>query len=197
MNILFLGDNEKILNFLKFRSSNVIQSQDKINIDFLLDNNIDFVVSYGYRYIISEDVVEFFKNKIINLHISYLPWNRGASPNLWSIIDNTKKGITIHYIDKKLDTGDIIVQKELEFDEDISLRESYNTLRNEIEILFMKNWILIVNNKLDIKQQNLSKGTFNTVKATNKLMDKLNIDSWDISIKEVKNKYKELKNDNR
>ena len=61
----------------------------------------------------------------------------------------------------------------------------------------MKNWILIVNNKLDIKQQNLSKGTFNTVKATNKLMDKLNIDSWDISIKEVKNKYKELKNDNR
>ena len=135
MNILFLGDNEKILNFLKFRSSNVIQSQDKINIDFLLDNNIDFVVSYGYRYIISEDVVEFFKNKIINLHISYLPWNRGASPNLWSIIDNTKKGITIHYIDKKLDTGDIIVQKELEFDEDISLRESYNTLRNQIEIL--------------------------------------------------------------
>ena len=197
MNILFLGDNEKILNFLKFRSSNVIQSQDKINIDFLLDNNIVFFVSYGYRYIISEDVVEFFKNKIINLHISYLPWNRGASPNLWSIIDNTKKGITIHYIDKKLDTGDIIVQKELEFDEDISLRESYNTLRNEIEILFMKNWILIVNNKLDIKQQNLSKGTFNTVKATNKLMDKLNIDSWDISIKEVKNKYKELKNDNR
>ena len=126
-----------------------------------------------------------------------MPWNRGASPNLWSIIDNTKKGITIHYIDKKLDTGDIIVQKELEFDEDISLRESYNTLRNEIEILFMKNWILIVNNKLDIKQQNLSKGTFNTVKATNKLIDKLNIDSWDISIKEVKNKYKELKNDNR
>ena len=57
--------------------------------------------------------------------------------------------------------------------------------------------IIEENNKLDIKQQNLSKGTFNTVKATNKLMDKLNIDSWDISIKEVKNKYKELKNDNR
>ena len=39
----------------------------------------DFVVSYGYRHIVPADVIDKMAGRIINLHISYLPWNRGAN----------------------------------------------------------------------------------------------------------------------
>lgn len=46
----------------------------------------------------------------MNLHISYLPWNKGADPNFWSCIDGTPAGVTLHHIDAGVDTGDIIAQ---------------------------------------------------------------------------------------
>ena len=38
------------------------------------------------------------------MHISYLPFNRGAHPNYWSFKDNSPKGVTIHFIDNGIDT---------------------------------------------------------------------------------------------
>ena len=49
----------------------------------------------------------------INLHISLLPWNRGSDPNLWSFLDDTPKGVSIHHIDAGVDTGDVIAQREV------------------------------------------------------------------------------------
>lgn len=192
-NILFLGNkNSTLIDFIEGSGYKVVQTQNRIDVNFLLDNNINFVVSYGYRYIIDESVVNFFDKKIINLHISYLPWNKGASPNLWSAIEETIKGVSIHYVDRTLDTGEIIVQKEVEFSGDVSLKESYLTLKEEIEDLFKLNWNNIVNNKIISKKQT-SNGSFHTVKQTNNLMKKLNINNWDITFEEIKNKYKEIK----
>jgi methionyl-tRNA formyltransferase len=58
----------------------------------------DFIVSYGYRYMLRRPIIGTVP--AINLHISYLPWNRGADSNLWSWIDGTPKGVTIHDIDE-------------------------------------------------------------------------------------------------
>ena len=172
-NILFLGDSDnKLIQFIKSSDCNVIQTQNKININFLLDNNIDFVVSYGYRYIIDDKVVKFFDKKIINLHISYLPYNRGASPNIWSIVEDTKKGVSIHYVDETLDTGEILIQKQLHFDDNISLKDSYKILKKEIEKLFKLNWNKLVNNKI-LSQKQSTSGSFHTVNQTNILLEKL------------------------
>jgi len=74
------------------------------------------LVSYRYKYIIPPQVLADFHPKFrLNLHISYLPWNKGADPNLWSFIDNTLKGVTIHSLDNGLDTGDIAFQKRMFF----------------------------------------------------------------------------------
>ena len=67
------------------------------------------------------------------MHISYLPYNRGFYLNFWSFIDNTKKGVTIHYIDEGIDTGDIIFQKEV-----FSNEKTYNKLKQEIEDFFIE-----------------------------------------------------------
>lgn len=81
------------------------------------------------------------QGQIFNLHISLLPYNRGASPNFFSFIENTPKGVTIHQIDEGLDTGPILAQKELFFDESKeTFASSYEKLILEIQMLFKENW---------------------------------------------------------
>lgn len=111
----------------------------------------------------------------VNLHISYLPWNRGADPNLWSYIDGTPKGVTIHYLDTGLDTGDIIAQWEIEpYGE--TLAETYVDLQAEIKILFILNWDKIKRRTAGIKQT--GKGTYHQVKDRVILAN-----GWDTEIK--------------
>ena len=83
-----------------------------LDIDFLKKNDIDFIISYGYKYIISESVLNHMKDAIINLHISFLPFNKGYYPNLWSHIDSTPSGVSIHRIDKGIDTGEVLLRKK-------------------------------------------------------------------------------------
>jgi len=97
----------------------------------------DIAVSYGYKHIIQHPP----PNRIVNLHISYLPWNRGMHPNVWSWIDKTPKGVSIHYIDDGIDTGPIILQREVTLDDARGTLEStYRELRTAIERLFIDNW---------------------------------------------------------
>jgi methionyl-tRNA formyltransferase len=77
-------------------------------------SDADFLVSFGHRGIFNDNLISRFPKRIINIHIGLLPWNRGADPNFWSWFDNTRKGVTIHYVDPGIDTGDIIFQVEIE-----------------------------------------------------------------------------------
>src|SRR5690606_983365 len=70
----------------------------------------DLLVSFGYRHILKDLSVP-----AVNIHISMLPWNRGADPNFWSWLDHTPKGVTVHLMDQGIDTGPIIAQREVAF----------------------------------------------------------------------------------
>lgn len=139
MNILLLGEKSNLLADKLINTGHNIQiTCDKISLDMV--QNYDFLISFGYRHIIKKDIINKFINRIINLHISLLPYNRGADPNFWSYIEQTPKGVTIHYIDEGLDTGDIIVQKEVQDNiETDTLKTSYDRLINEIITLFNDN----------------------------------------------------------
>jgi len=141
----------------------------------------DFIVSYGYRYIIPEEVLNSMKGKAINLHISYLPFNRGADPNLWSFIDDTPKGVTIHQLAKGIDTGDILVQKTVKVFDNDTLKTVYNRLRTTIEELFYECWD-------DIKQGNIKpipQSTYHRAKDKEQVMKLLN-EGWDTPISELR-----------
>lgn len=188
MNILSLGPyNEKLINILKEDGHQILIKESPFDVHYLKDNHIDFAVSYGYRHIIKSDLLKHMKNRIINLHISYLPWNKGADPNLWSFLEDTPKGISIHCIDEGIDTGDIISQKFLEFNEsNETLRTTYNKLSEEIIILFQTTWPLIKNGQV-IKKKQHTKGSFH------KLLDKdrykhLLINGWDTPVEYLRGK---------
>jgi methionyl-tRNA formyltransferase len=69
-----------------------------------------------------------------------LPYNKGADPNLWSFLEDTPKGVSIHFIDKGVDTGDILAQREIIVPANATLRTSYDALSKTIEHLFMETW---------------------------------------------------------
>lgn len=166
MKILFLGyKNCKLHKFLSSKYT-VVQTENKITFDDCRE--IDYIISFGYKYIINKDIIELFRPSIINLHISYLPYNRGYHPNFWSFKDNTPKGVTIHLIDEGIDTGDILIQKEIFFSkEEDTLLKTYNRLIEEIQDLFIKNHKNILYNHLKPKKQK-GKGTFHYERDLNK-----------------------------
>jgi methionyl-tRNA formyltransferase len=71
-------------------------------------------VSIFFGYILRPEFLRLFPAGCVNLHPSLLPHNRGAHPNVWSIIEGTPAGATLHYVDAGVDTGDIIAQKKVE-----------------------------------------------------------------------------------
>ena len=133
--ILMLGKTSRIVDYLRSLENTVLCYRDVIP-----DIKADVVISYGFKHKIPKEVIDRVCGRCINLHISLLPWNRGANPNYWSFYDDTPKGVSIHYVDENFDTGDIIVQKAVDLPEDLTMRESYKILSNEIEDLFIQNW---------------------------------------------------------
>lgn len=157
---------------------------NSLNLDILREKEINFIVSYGYDKIIKKEITEKFKNRIINLHVSFLPFNKGAHPNLWSHIENTKTGVTIHKIDEGIDTGEIICRKEIFIDKKKhSFRSSYEILRKEIEKLFKENWVNIKSNNYKIILD-ASKGSFHKKSEGLYLLSKFKFD-WDSNIDEA------------
>lgn len=143
MKVLFLSNNEnskKLYQWLE-EQCEVIYCDKKINMDFINDILPDMIVSYNYKYIIGQDIIESMNGNVINLHISFLPWNRGSNPNFWSFVEHTPKGVTIHKISPKIDEGAIIYRKEVFFDEKVeTFASTYKILNDEIVQLFIEHW---------------------------------------------------------
>lgn len=184
MKILVLGPyRQDIISYLRTFDDQVLCQEDRIIEEKIINAKYDFIISYRYRYIIPKSVVEYYKNRIINLHISLLPWNRGADPNLWSFLEDTPKGVTIHYINEGLDKGDIIAQKEVFFSDVETLRTSYDRLTKEIEILFKKVWPDIREGK-NSRYLQKGKGTYHRLKDKEKFMHLL-YDGWNTPVKHI------------
>lgn len=98
----------------------------------------DLIISHGYRHILSPAVLA--TTRVVNLHISYLPWNRGAHPNFWAIYEGTPSGVTVHWVDEGVDTGPIIAQRRVEPRPDDTLASSYSRLQAEMTKLFIEYW---------------------------------------------------------
>tara|TARA_R100000808_G_C2081993_1_gene105482 strand:+ start:177 stop:773 length:597 start_codon:yes stop_codon:yes gene_type:complete len=188
--ILYLGPHTQLVDFLNNREFEVVVHQEKLTLEEINQINPDFTVSYGYRHIIKKDVID--AHDILNLHISYLPWNRGADPNFWSIYDETPRGVTIHFIDSGIDTGDIIFQKEVSFEKsENSLSISYDKLKKEVENLFIESWSNIEDGSYTRICQNLNHGSHNYKRKLQKIWHLLP-NQWNTTEEEIQCLKKEL-----
>jgi len=137
--VLFLGygrHQTKVIDALIDAGCEVHHTADMIDVKL----QYDLIVSFGYRHVLKDKVIKGVGCPIFNLHISYLPFNKGAHPNFWSFYENTPAGVTIHLVDEGIDTGPIVYQRYVRFNEyEVTFYQTYGRLIKEVEILFIIN----------------------------------------------------------
>ena len=171
----------------------VILWHEKLNKNNIIDIQPTIVISYSYSHILRADVLDLLPNRFLNLHISLLPYNRGADPNAWSFLENTPKGVSIHLIDAGVDTGKLLIQKEVIFDESSeTLGHTYRVLQQEIIALFCEHWEELRDGTIRPISQ-VGDGTFHYAKEFAKIKDcLLGEEGWDVTISSFKARYNNL-----
>lgn len=85
---------------------------DEAFLSMLRENEVDFIVSISGTQLYKKKLREQTPWGIVNCHGALLPHYRGLMPSFWTLANNeTEGGISVHYVDKKLDNGPIVVQK--------------------------------------------------------------------------------------
>ena len=161
--VLVLGLNnvgKKIVKILRNDRIKLAVVNKKISFKSVKKINPDLILSLGYRFIIPKDIFNFPALGSFNIHKSLLPINKGANPVFWTILKNTKAGISIHKITNKVDDGPIVMQKKVGYDLSYNARMLYEKLENEQVLLFLRFWKLVRKSKLKFKNSFKKKSSY-------------------------------------
>ena len=151
--------------------------------DTLVQLNPDLFCVVAYGKILPKEILDIPKKGSINVHGSLLPKYRGAAPIQWSVLNGDKKtGITTMYMDEGMDTGDMILQKEVEIGENETTGELWEKLSKVGARLLVETLDKIENGTAPRKKQ---PSDFTMAPMLNKEMAK--IDWKTKTAKEIKN----------
>ena len=144
-------------------------------IDKIRQFSPDIGISVLFDYIFKKEIIDLFPGGIVNLHPAYLPYNRGQYPNVWSIIEETPSGVTLHYVDEGIDTGKIIARGKVVVEPIDTGMTLYKKLEQKSVELFKKTWPLIKTGNIQKIEQNLDNGTYHRTSDIKKI-DEIHLD---------------------
>lgn len=134
----------------------------------------DLLICGGFRHIIPSEILEVPEKGAINFHKAYLPYNRGANPNVWSIIEENPAGVTLHYMTEELDAGPVIDRRKVEVKTEDNARTLYERMEREQVMQFKENWD-------EIKSDQVSKISQEEDKATEHRKSDF-VDLWELDL---------------
>ena len=194
--VLFLTNNNNTADFYRKLcecESLVYRFTNKITLDIIKELEPSYVVSFNYKHIVPADVIAYMKGRIVNLHTSYLPYNKGAAPNFFSFYEDTPKGVTIHEMAAGLDEGDILLQKEVPMKaEEETFVSSYDKLMTAISELFFENWDALKKGEITAIKQT-AVGTSHRTAALNAIRETVDF-HWEENIAQVLDRIKNDRN---
>jgi methionyl-tRNA formyltransferase len=115
------------------------------SMELLRQLELDYIVCVHFPYMLRRPVLDAASRGVLNLHPSYLPYNRGWHTPTWAILDGTPAGASLHYVDESLDTGDIVCQRRAVIDPADTAHTLYAKLKKlEVEV-FKEGWQQIRN----------------------------------------------------
>lgn len=127
----------------------------------IIDLNPDIIITCAYGQIVPEIILNAPKYGCINVHASLLPKLRGGAPIHKAIINGYEKtGITIMYMDKGMDTGDMISKKEVEITNDDTAETLHDKLQKASVPLLMETLPLIIKGTNKREKQNNDQATY-------------------------------------
>ena len=115
---------------------------------FVKFHNPDLIVIYSMSQLLKKSVFKIPRFGAINLHPAYLPEYRGPNPDFWHYYDmNLTPGVTVHYIDKGEDSGDIILQAKTNVALGVPSTERLNVLIGEVGLSILLESIELIESK--------------------------------------------------
>jgi methionyl-tRNA formyltransferase len=165
VDVAFLGLNdvgEQLYDWLDGRedASIVTLIETKAELEQLTDQEPDLVLSAGYRHIVPDEYLDVPPLGAVNLHKSYLPYNRGANPNVWSIVEDNPAGVSIHYMTADVDAGPIIDRRRVPIEPEDTGRDLYDRLERAQIQQFKDVWPEIRDGTADTIEQDPDEGTY-------------------------------------
>lgn len=100
----------------------------------------DLCVLAWWPYILKADVLAVPQVGCLNFHPSLLPHGRGKAPNFWSLIEGTPFGVTIHWVDDGIDSGDVAFQKRIPIAWEDTGETLYKKSLDALVELFEEHW---------------------------------------------------------
>lgn len=123
--------------------------------------NLDLIVCVNFDQILKKDIINLPTIGCINTHASLLPKYRGRAPLNWAMINGEEySGVTVHFIDEGIDTGDIILQEKIKIDEDYYISDLLNKVKNIYPKIVLNAIRALESNNLNLIKPDLSKGFY-------------------------------------
>ncbi len=124
--------------------------------------DLDYIIGVHFPYIIPEEVLSIPRIGVLNLHPAYLPYNRGWHTPSWALLEETPIGVTLHFMDSGIDTGDIIHQKRMDVSPGDTANALYQRLKRlEFEV-FKEAWQDLASGSYRRLPQDPAEGTAHT-----------------------------------
>ena len=137
------------IEFFTEKNINTPNFLEKIN-----SYKVDLLVSMSFNQIFKKLIYDIPKYGTINCHAGKLPLYRGRNVLNWVLINDEKEfGITVHFVNDGIDTGDIILQETFEITENDSYKTLLEKAYKECQKILLRSIIKIMNNNLNLIPQ--------------------------------------------
>lgn len=165
-----------------------LKMRDGTALEMLKEADPELCIVVAYGKILPKEILDYPKYGCINIHASLLPKLRGAAPIQWSIINGFEKtGVTSMQMDEGLDTGDMLIMRDIAIGENMTAGELHDELSNLGASVLEETIEALLNNELAPVKQNHEEFTYAPM-----LSKELSPIDWNLSAKEVHNKIRGL-----
>lgn len=185
---------EKLFKIAKENRIRIIKPENydinsKVFLDKLKRLNPDLVLLCGCSQIIKKEFINSYPNKIINFHPTILPRYAGFGAFIRPTICNDQEaGVTFHYVNEKIDGGNIVLQKKIKIEKD----ENQYSLKTKLSKLACECMSELVLNISSEKLQNIPQDLSKRYYYTPKDLEKLVLIDWNSSYEENLRRFKVL-----
>jgi methionyl-tRNA formyltransferase len=121
--------------------------------------SFDLGILAWWPKIVSSKILELAKSGFINTHPSLLPYNRGKHYNFWALVEQAPFGVSLHFVDEGIDSGDIVAQSTIPYDWEDTGESLYCKATDAMIELFKLTYPTLRSGFIERVPQNLNEGT--------------------------------------
>lgn len=188
MKVLFLtsksATEQELVREVLGSYSAVVTHFGDFSVEFLRQNSITAILSDRNGFIIPKEIIDEVEGRVYNTHPSLLPLHRGWQPIFFSVLEETKVGVSIHQVNSGLDKGLLVAQSEIKVESEDTLKSLHFKCRAKILELLQENWSAMAKGTCELQDQ-VGVGCYHSKLDFDNLFSRLHF-GWDSPLASVR-----------